>query len=709
MKKITFKNAFVRLFTLLVVAVSFNSCVKELYCGEDSLANPDRSDAKSILSFEFSKSQNPNLAADVSSKMTNMEIVLTVPFGTDVTALKPSINYFAESVTPAPEAAQNFTTPVTYTATAKNGSTSVYTVKVVVSPNIAKGISTFKLTAADNPGIGASDINATITGTNIAFTVPFGTNVTALKPAVTFTGTTLSPANLVATDFTSPVTYTVTAADGTTKTYTVTATIATSSAKDITAFMLKSSLNSGIGGMDITGTITGTNISFTVPFGTDVTALKPTITQTGNTISPANEAATNFTGPVTYTVTAQDGTTKTYTATVTITASSNKDITSFIVKNSLNPAMDWTDVTGVITGTNIAIELPAGTDVTALKPTFVHTGNTVSTASEVARDFTSPQTYTVTAQDGSTKVYTVTATVRTADVYIAGFESNGTKSVAKYWKNGVATSLTDGTQSAWAMAIQVVGTDVYVAGYESNGTKAVAKVWKNGVATSLTDGTQNAEARAITVVGTDVYVAGNESNGTVNVAKYWKNGVATTLGLGVANSYGQGITVDGTDVYVAGEESGGKIWKNGVATAIAGTSGIGNIVIDGADVYGSTTTGGKSGYVKNGVTTTLGAAGGQSYSMAISNGDIYVAGSDGTNVFKLWKNGVATNLTTGANGIINYILAVRVLRSDVYVAFMENIAGVNAIKLYKNGVITNITDGSKQARSWTHSCLYIVR
>jgi len=42
--------------------------------------------------------------------------------------------------------------------------------------------------------------------------------------------------------------------------------------------------------------------------------------------------------------------------------------------------------------------------------------------------------------------------------------------------------------------------DVYVAGYEDNGSVSVAKYWKNGHAVSLTDGTKNAHAESIVVV-----------------------------------------------------------------------------------------------------------------------------------------------------------------------------------------------------------------
>jgi hypothetical protein len=59
----------------------------------------------------------------------------------------------------------------------------------------------------------------------------------------------------------------------------------------------------------------------------------------------------------------------------------------------------------------IALTVPFGTDVTALVPTIVHTGASVSPASGATQDFTSPVNYTVTAEDTSTQAYLVTVTV----------------------------------------------------------------------------------------------------------------------------------------------------------------------------------------------------------------------------------------------------------------------------------------------------------
>ena len=83
-------------------------------------------------------------------------------------------------------------------------------------------------------------------------------------------------------------------------------------------------------------------------------------------------------------------------------ASTAKDITAF---SFTNPA-----AAGVINGTDIAVTVPSGTNLTALVPTITHSGASINPNSGLAHDFTSPVTYTVTAADGTTKDYTVTVT-----------------------------------------------------------------------------------------------------------------------------------------------------------------------------------------------------------------------------------------------------------------------------------------------------------
>jgi hypothetical protein len=74
-------------------------------------------------------------------------------------------------------------------------------------------------------------------------------------------------------------------------------------------------------------------------------------------------------------------------------------------------------VSGVITGTTIAVPVPIGTSVSALVPTITTTGVSVSPASGVAQDFTNTVTYTVTAADSSTQSYVVTVTPQATVTY----------------------------------------------------------------------------------------------------------------------------------------------------------------------------------------------------------------------------------------------------------------------------------------------------
>jgi formylglycine-generating enzyme required for sulfatase activity len=103
----------------------------------------------------------------------------------------------------------------------------------------------------------------------------------------------------------------------------VTVTTALNSAKEITAYSFTAAANPELGST-VTGTITGTDISVTVPYGTDVGSLAADFTTTGDTITVngnpqfSGTTANDFTEPVTYVVTAEDGSTRDYVVTVTI-------------------------------------------------------------------------------------------------------------------------------------------------------------------------------------------------------------------------------------------------------------------------------------------------------------------------------------------------------------------------------------------------------
>jgi hypothetical protein len=92
---------------------------------------------------------------------------------------------------------------------------------------------------------------------------------------------------------------------------------AVSDAKAITSFMIGTSA----------GVIDEDVITITVPYDTDITALAPVILFTGSAVSPVPGAAQDFSGPVTYRVTADDGSTKDYMVTVQLKGCSPLEIT----------------------------------------------------------------------------------------------------------------------------------------------------------------------------------------------------------------------------------------------------------------------------------------------------------------------------------------------------------------------------------------------
>lgn len=250
----------------------------------------------------------------------------------------------------------------------------------------------------------------------IEVTVPNGTDVTTLVATYTTegasvkVGTALQTSGTTPNNFTNPVEYIVTAGNGTTATYTVTVAVASATDKSMTTYFL-----AGVAGVINEPAKT---IAVTLPYDTNVTALVATFTSTGistkvgATLQTSGTTANNFTIPVEYIVTAGDTSTATYTVAVTVASNTAKAITAYSFSG-------YTGASGVIneTAKTIAVTVPNGTNVTALKATFsttgtnVKVGTIVQTSTATANNFTSPVLYKVTAGDGSTATYTVTVAV----------------------------------------------------------------------------------------------------------------------------------------------------------------------------------------------------------------------------------------------------------------------------------------------------------
>ena len=153
---------------------------------------------------------------------------------------------------------------------------------------------------------------------------------------------------------------------------------------------------------------TGDSIAWTVLFAANLSTLAPTFSLAdGATCSPPSGSTQNFSlGPVNYTVTAEDGTQRIYAVSTVLGPPSEAN--EMLSIGTADPfAMSE------ILGTDVTFYLPPGTPLNPVTPIITLSPfATVSPASGVARNFTAPVNYTVTAQDGvSTAIYTVTAVV----------------------------------------------------------------------------------------------------------------------------------------------------------------------------------------------------------------------------------------------------------------------------------------------------------
>ena len=182
-------------------------------------------------------------------------------------------------------------------------------------------------------------------------------------------------------------------------------------AKSITSFVFTADSNDALTA-DAAGTISETSISVIVPDGVDLRSLTPEITYDAAAMHPGSLVARDFSSPASYILAAEDGTTSAYLVTVVHASDvdSMKSITSFIFKAVNNPTLP-SDIAGTIGTSTVTATVGYGTDVGSLVPTIVHSGKSIVPVSESARSFWGPQSYTVTAGDNTTAVYTVNVTV----------------------------------------------------------------------------------------------------------------------------------------------------------------------------------------------------------------------------------------------------------------------------------------------------------
>lgn len=273
--------------------------------------------------------------------------------------------------------------------------------------NVEEGISytkvlTFDIETGDGK-VRSARITDGVNGSDgtIKLNLPVGTTLNALSPTVDYAGEgfyyTVNGQRSDQTekiDFSQKIGLVVYSTKyGTKATYDVSVTAEKSAENDILSYKIG----------DAVGTISGNRVSIAIPYATDLTAAKPEI-KVSEFAKVTQKPAELQLGENHYTVTAEDRSTQDYIVTITRTpAATGRQITSFRYGGYAATINEGT--------AEITMTLPKG-----ISPVFAPTIETsefatVSPASGEEQDFSSPVKYKVTAQNKTSKTYTVKVTM----------------------------------------------------------------------------------------------------------------------------------------------------------------------------------------------------------------------------------------------------------------------------------------------------------
>ena len=122
--------------------------------------------------------------------------------------------------------------------------------------------------------------------------------------------------------------------------------------------------------------------------------------------------------------------------------SNKKEILSFVFEASKNVTLEH-NVLGTISGTDIVAEVPFGTNTQNLIPSVEISAKAgIGPVAGVSTDFSGPVNYTVTAEDGSTKTFTVNVPVTPAP-YIGNWETETSINIENLGLSRVKLSVND--------------------------------------------------------------------------------------------------------------------------------------------------------------------------------------------------------------------------------------------------------------------------
>lgn len=301
-------------------------------------------------------------------------------------------------------------------STEQTGITSNTTVTVPRQKRGVANIKSFSITGQ----VGETSFVTTGVSTNlIQITMPYDADLTSLSPNIMLEDLYASYSPLNAHDFTSGVEYTVTAENGTRKNYTVrvdkqeTPVVSgisftnpsSSGAGRVSVTVIGQHLENAANAMNsskhiqVTGTLTSGDSS-----NSGITPANAVLDSNGNYVASIVVPTNNSYEPRTYTLQVViGGKVQTLTGNVTLTVPAktpdSNDITDIIIAENQDEIVFSDNNTIIVT-------VPYNTDLRNVIPVVYHNG--VSYTPQGAVNFSNPVPYTVTAENGDKKTYTVT-------------------------------------------------------------------------------------------------------------------------------------------------------------------------------------------------------------------------------------------------------------------------------------------------------------
>lgn len=340
---------------------------------------------------------------------------------------------------------------------------------------------------------------ATIDHTNatITMTMDAGTDMTSLTPEIKLPeGTTVTPSSGTAQNFSKgSVIYKTTAQNGAKREYTVT----------LAAYGDPKFLSFSIAGK--AGTIDNVNRKITLEIGSqdgNLSSLSPNFTiADGTSVDIASGVGRDFTNPVKYIITSNDGySAKEYT--VIVKQIEAPKILSFKIDGKIG-TINENDGT-------INVEVSAGSNLQSLTPDIqLPNGQSITPSSGVAQNFTNSVIYTVKNTENLTKKYVVNVT-KTA--------FSGTKYAFFGEQSSISNLVDDDAKKAASWMQQTYGANFVYIPFNQISSTTLADV-KVGMLYYLTSKENVGYTATSTNVSTMLPVGFREGQNQANAIKEW--------------------------------------------------------------------------------------------------------------------------------------------------------------------------------------------